>query len=563
MKKILLSATMILFAAGAITLGGTGAFFSDTETSSGNTFTAGAIDLKIDNTSYYNGVATSTTSWSLTDLTIEKFFNFFDLKPGDYGEDTISLHVDTNDAYLCANVTLTSNNDNTCNDPELDDEPGCTAPGIGQGELAQNVNFMWWADDGDNVLETGENVISSGAIGALTLGAPYPFALADSDQNIWTGVGGPVRGTETKYIGKAWCFGAITPTPLSQSSNGSRPTTTPSGNGNGNGISGEPADGGYLCNGESLNNNTQTDSLTADVTFTAVQSRNNSTYQCEEPRAPEGTLTLVKIVVGDQVPPVPALATAWTLSADGPTDISGSTGAPAVTNAAVSPGAYNLSEIGPVGYSASAWVCVGGVQNDTDTVTIADGDSVTCTITNTETPPLACTAGQEWADSVVNGDQGRRKDGSQILVDRRNPATALGVAQTTGTPSDAVITPNSFYALGFGVATTATRSLTLTFVDNIILNGAGNDIRVYEVTGGTYPDEHVKIEVSQDGINWFIALADGIRDAEADLTTSGLAWAKFIRLTDINVTGPFPSDADGFDVDAVRALNCAQAPQVQ
>ena len=38
-----------------IAVGATGAFFSDTETSTGNTFAAGAIDLGVDNTSYYNG----------------------------------------------------------------------------------------------------------------------------------------------------------------------------------------------------------------------------------------------------------------------------------------------------------------------------------------------------------------------------------------------------------------------------------------------------------------------------------------------------------------------------
>src|SRR3989344_5963664 len=254
MKKILLSVTMLLFACGALALGSTGAFFSDIELSSGNTFSAGAIDLKIDNTSYYNGEA------------------------------TISLHVDTNDAYLCANITLTSNDDNTCNEPELGDEPSCTAPGVGQGELAQNVNFMWWADDGDNVLETGEEVISTGPIGALTLNTPYPITLADSDQNIWTGIGGPVAALDTKYIGKAWCFGSIGQTPVTQDGSGN--LMTPAGNNNGNGISGEPEDGGYSCNGSALNNDTQTDSLTADVSFSAVQSRNNSSFQCDEPEQP-------------------------------------------------------------------------------------------------------------------------------------------------------------------------------------------------------------------------------------------------------------------------------------
>src|SRR5690349_21504060 len=119
MKRILLSLAIILLAGGsAAAAGSTGAWFSDTEASAGNAFTAGAIDLKIDNTSYYNGLANAGTSWESTDLTNQKFFDFGDVKPGDTGEDTISLHVDTNDAYLCADVTLTSNKDNDCTTPE-------------------------------------------------------------------------------------------------------------------------------------------------------------------------------------------------------------------------------------------------------------------------------------------------------------------------------------------------------------------------------------------------------------------------------------------------------------
>lgn len=55
MKRILLSAGIVVFV-GAIIAGATGAFFSDTETSSNNIFTAGSIDLKIDHSlSTYNG----------------------------------------------------------------------------------------------------------------------------------------------------------------------------------------------------------------------------------------------------------------------------------------------------------------------------------------------------------------------------------------------------------------------------------------------------------------------------------------------------------------------------
>ena len=54
-KKILFSFLAISIAS-AIVIGGTTAFFSDTETSTGNVFTAGSIDLKIDHKSVvYNG----------------------------------------------------------------------------------------------------------------------------------------------------------------------------------------------------------------------------------------------------------------------------------------------------------------------------------------------------------------------------------------------------------------------------------------------------------------------------------------------------------------------------
>ncbi len=558
MKRILSSLALVLFVGGALALGSTGAFFSDAETSTGNTFTAGEIDLKIDNSSYYNGVLNPGTTWELVDLTIEKFFNFLDLKPGDYGEDTISLHVDTNDSYLCANVTLTSNDDNGINEPEGVD--GDTTDGEGFGELADEVNFIWWADDGDNVLELGEGVINSGPIGALELNEPYPFTLADSDENIWTGTGGPIAGNETLYIGKAWCFGDITPAPLSQSSLGGRATSTPAEDGNGNQKMGEPADGGYLCNGSALNNITQTDSLTADVTFSAIQSRNNPNYQCAEPSVPAATLTLLKNVVNDDLGNAPD--TAFTLTADGPTDISGIEGALAITGAQVAPGAYTLGETGMlVGYSASQYSCVinGGAPVVGNNIVLVDNDVAVCTVTNDDNEPLACTAGQQYADSSGLFDQGRTKTGALIAANRSLPSAAFGAPQTTGTPTDVGFPAGSFVSLGFGVSTTSTRSLVLNFDNNLIVDGVGADVRIYEVTGGVYPDEHIKVEASQDGSTWVTLAADAVRDVNADLSGSGLAWARYIRVTDLNNPALFSdSVADGYDVDAVEALNCVQ-----
>ena len=60
MKKIISSGVMLV-AVLAVLVGGTGAFFSDTETSAGNVFTAGAVDLTVDHTRQtYNGVDCQT-----------------------------------------------------------------------------------------------------------------------------------------------------------------------------------------------------------------------------------------------------------------------------------------------------------------------------------------------------------------------------------------------------------------------------------------------------------------------------------------------------------------------
>src|SRR3989338_9264421 len=98
--RILLSFATLLTAA-AVVIGATFAFFSDTETSAGNTLEAGEIDLRIDNTSYLNHATSSATTWQLNDLTDQLFFNFLDIKPGDEGEDTISIHINGNDAWAC------------------------------------------------------------------------------------------------------------------------------------------------------------------------------------------------------------------------------------------------------------------------------------------------------------------------------------------------------------------------------------------------------------------------------------------------------------------------------
>lgn len=274
-SRVLLSLAAI-GVAGALIIGATIAFFSDSETSTNNLLQAGKIDLGIDNHSYYNGLLNPETTWRVDyDLSNDpprQFFNFDDLKPGDWGEDTISLHVDNNDSWLCADVTLTSDNDNGLTDPESDDGD-ITAGPTGEGELADAVNFYWWADDGDNVFEDDETLLPAGPMGNLNVGQTATVALADSENNIWEPGNpspSPFPGDEVLFVAKAWCFGDTEMTPYDQD--------------DGNQGSG-PDDRPITCDGANVNNVSQSDSFTADISFRAVQSRNNEEYVCEAPVA--------------------------------------------------------------------------------------------------------------------------------------------------------------------------------------------------------------------------------------------------------------------------------------
>lgn len=256
-KKIVMNLSVI-GAVAAVVIGGTSAFFSDSETSTGNTFTAGAIDLQVDSQQHYNNAMctggvwvlepgkTVTNpqypvlgqpcggTWVLKDLapTVDKFFNFGDLKPGDSGENTISLHVINNDAWMCATVSNLANADNTLTEPEASvDQNGLTT-----GELQQNLMVKIWSDNstgdgwtkGDNVWQAGEPVLYEGPAQAGT------WALYDST------TGAPLTGSSTTYLGVAW----------------SLPTST--------------------------GNEVQTDSLTADISFNVVQARNNGSFKCSD-----------------------------------------------------------------------------------------------------------------------------------------------------------------------------------------------------------------------------------------------------------------------------------------
>ena len=385
---------MIAGAGAAIASGVTGAFFSDTESSTGNTFAAGAIDLKVDNESYYNGNVCAenenagvdepnepywtwqgdapypvpgtacTTSWELSDLGNGLlFFNFTDLKPDDESEDTISLHTQ-NDAWVCMDVSLTSNDDISSTEPELG------VPDVQEdinntwdGELAQNIQMFWWADDGDNVYEEGENQISDGVqtLYNLATGTPFSVALADAQNNVWDPNNpAPIPAEQTVYIAKAWCFGTLTLDPV-VAGEGVNPSV----------------DSGVNCDGTALNNLTQTDGATLDVAFRATQARHNDDFLCNGERPRLAKLTVIKQITNDNG--------GDNVIADFQLFAVGSVVTPMTSGVGtvLAAGNYSVTESGVNGYQAS----FSGDCNAAGQITLADGDDKTCTITNNDIPP--------------------------------------------------------------------------------------------------------------------------------------------------------------------------------
>lgn len=198
----------------------------------------------------------------------------------------------------------------------------------------------------------------------------------------------------------------------------------------------------------------------------------------------------------------------------------------------------------------------GGVYNGgTETITWvlgnhAAGDSGSVSFMATLDAALAL---NQWASTVVSFAQGKQANlVSAVDGNRSDPAQALGVAQTVGSIYDNPLPDfiGKFVSLGFTDQPTG-GELVLAF-DQPLHNGTGPDVKVFEVTGGdNYPDEHIKVSVSNDNSTWS-DVGVVIRDGTVDLGAN--PYANYLKLTDTSDKNAFESTADGFDVDAVQAL---------
>ena len=226
-KRILLSFGMLAFV-GAVVAGGTGAFFSDTETSTGNVFTAGSvsIDLQSITHDYYGDDNDIPANYFETGTAgTVPFFSFGDLKPGDTGEITSVLANGANDALFCARTVAVTGNDS---------------------DLADLLYFR---------VNTGDGLPASTTYQPLALG--QWFSLDPADAANPGGGALEVAANTTTDLELEYCFGTFV--------NG----TT--------GLAGcevqNPGD-------PAVWNDAQNDEITLTTEYYAVQARNNGGFAC-------------------------------------------------------------------------------------------------------------------------------------------------------------------------------------------------------------------------------------------------------------------------------------------
>ncbi|MDF1519210.1 MAG: hypothetical protein P1P73_01875, partial [Brevefilum sp.] len=194
------------------------------------------------------------------------------------------------------------------------------------------------------------------------------------------------------------------------------------------------------------------------------------------------SLTLIKSVTNDDSGN--SVESEWTLTATGTTGFSGL--GPSVSNgASFDAGTYDLSESGPGGYTASDWVCVGGTQDDADTITLGLGESATCTINNDDIAPTLKLV------KVVNNNDG----GDAVPNDWTLSATAEA-------PDDG----HNFSNLGgSGVFETVYANVAYTLTESTV---AGYTEGTWICTGGTLVGNVLTLVEGQTGVTCTITNDD-------------------------------------------------------
>lgn len=218
-------------------------------------------------------------------------------------------------------------------------------------------------------------------------------------------------------------------------------------------------------------NDGEVDSNEATVTITVTESPENDLPLCSDGKDNDNDdlvdladpdcedfiphLTLVKVVEGGD-----ASAESWTLSATADGDQEPTLSGAGSAADDVAPGTYTLTESGEVErYAASLWSCVKNdseVAVEANTVTLAIGDEVICTITNTFSPytsdvsvvksvsNTAPTNGQSVTYTIVASNAGP-DDAANVVVTDLLPA---GVSYVSDDSEGAYATSTGQWEVG-------------------------------------------------------------------------------------------------------------------
>ncbi|MBD9480710.1 DUF11 domain-containing protein, partial [Pseudoxanthomonas sp. PXM02] len=177
------------------------------------------------------------------------------------------------------------------------------------------------------------------------------------------------------------------------------------------------------------------------------------------------TLTLVKTVINTGGGT--ATVSNFPLTATGPTTITGVSGTAAVTSASVNAGVYTLSEATVANYTAGSWSCTAGTLSGNQ-LTLVNGQSATCSITNTFQPAPALVLDKTASPTTVTA-AGQVVTYSFLVNNTGNVAiNALQINETafSGTGAAPAITcPVSTLAAGANTTCTGTYAVTQQDID--------------------------------------------------------------------------------------------------
>jgi uncharacterized membrane protein YgcG len=211
----------------------------------GITFATQGIDLKIDSKAWYNGYLVKSATWKLKNLVpgADKFFNFDDIKPGDYGCNVISMHVKSKDAWMCLDFKNLEESENGVNEPESHED---ATPGA---DLADGMEFFGWIDDGDGKFEPPfeKPIFGTSTQSASEVLNDKTYVIGDSK---W---GGICKKDTTRYVGTCWCAGDLIVNLQT---------------------------GKIECDHSTLGNEAQTDSFSVDVEIRAEPAKDKPKFIC-------------------------------------------------------------------------------------------------------------------------------------------------------------------------------------------------------------------------------------------------------------------------------------------